>query len=421
MATNPNQNFLFCNASVFTGVPGDAVEKRCVLVQEDKISFVGPHESLDPGLAQGAQEIDIRGLTLMPGLIDSHLHFWGARSLDYLHRAAAPDKLNVIRAVKDAEALLEAGFTTVRDAGSNKGVYLKKAREEGTVLIPRVLTSHKVLCITGGHYDLQFFPLDYTRTLDANFRLADGPDVCRLAVREQMREGADFIKICTTGGIMSKGGDPDLYQFNKAELSAIVEEARSHGTYVSAHAYGREGMKRAILAGVRTIEHGTYIDDGVAQEMAARDIWLIPTLSIIHKIAHEGRTMGMSPWAVKKAGELNPFTMKALEIARRNGVPIASGTDFSGCPPMRHGENALELSLLVDAGMTPGEALIAATRGAAQALGIGDLTGTVEPGKAADLIAIEGDPLTDIGVLRKKQAISMVMSQGVFAVNKLEW
>jgi imidazolonepropionase-like amidohydrolase len=253
------------------------------------------------------------------------------------------------------------------------------------------------------------------------FRLADGADDCRKAVREQVREGADFIKICTTGGIMSQRNHPNEVQFSAEELSAIVSETHDHGKKVASHAQGRNGIINAVRAGVDTIEHGTYIDEEICGEMAERGTFLIPTLSIINKIATEAGSYGMSAWALKKAAELNKVAVTTFNIALERGVRIACGTDFSGASPMRHGENAIELMLMVQAGMSPYNAISSATKVAAEALGIQEHTGTLEKGKCADILVVDGDPLQDVSILKDKGRIRMVIKEGRMLVeNRLE-
>jgi len=403
---------LFKGGKILTGRPGEVLLGSTLFVEGAKIAFIGNEEDIPKNKKEKATIISLEGYTLMPGLIDCHVHFWGARTLDYLHRALVPDELNMIRAVKDVESLIEAGFTTVREAGGNKSIFLRKAIEEGTIKGPRMLSAHRAICITGGHYDLHFLPLDNVKKMKGNFRLADGVDDCRKAVREQLREGADFIKICTTGGIMSQRGHPYEIQFSQEELRTIVEESHDHGRKVACHAQGRNGIRNAVQAGVDSIEHGTYLDEETSDEMVKRGIFLVPTLSIMHKIATEGANYGMSPWALEKGAELNQIAAKAFNLARERGVRIACGTDFSGAPPMRHGENALELSLMVQAGMSTSEAISSATLVAAEALGLGEQTGTLEKGKWADLLVIEGNPLEDISILLERSRIRMVVKEG---------
>ena len=413
-----SQILLFKGGKIITGKPGEVFFDSILAVEGSNIVFLGREEELPGDKRNRARVISFAGYTLMPGLIDAHVHFWGARTVDYLHRALVPDELNMIRAVKDAEALIEAGFTTVREAGGNKSIHLRTAIEEGTIKGPRIVGAHRVICITGGHYDLHFLPLDHVKRMRGNFRLADGVDDCRKAVREQLREGADFIKICTTGGIMSQRGRPEAVQFSPDELRAIVDESHNHGMRVACHAYSKDGIINAVRAGVDSIEHGTFLDEATCDEMSAQGIFLVPTLSIMHKIATEGASYGMSPWALKKGAEINEVAAKAFNLARKRGVLIASGTDFSGAPPMRHGGNALELSLMVEAGMSTSDAISSATQVAAAAIGLGDSTGTLERGRWADILIIEGDPLEDISVLQERSRIQMVVKEGRIMVEK---
>ena len=410
--------FILKNATLITGKNGEVLENAILVVKNGKIAFVGKENDSIRRAHAGVDVYDLTGRYVLPGMIDCHLHLWGARDTDYLHRAFVPDKLALIRAVKDAQTLLLSGFTTVRDAGGNHALYVRNACEEKTISAPKILCAHKVICITGGHYDLHFLSPKTTQTLDTHYRLADGPDDCRRAVREQIREGADFIKICTTGGIMSSRGSPQHHQFTMEELHAIVDEASAFGKTVSAHAYGKTGICNAIDAGVHTIEHGTYLDEEIARRMADRQIRLIPTLSVLHTIAEAGGQHQMSPAAVKKARTLVKHAFSAVALARKMGVSIASGTDFSGCPPMRHGDNAVELSLLVKAGMTPYEALTAATSGAARAIGIEEKTGALEKEKSADLLVVDKNPLEDISILTQKQTITMIIKEGAIVMDR---
>lgn len=403
---------LLKGGKILTGRPGEIIQGSVLMVEGSKIAFVGREDEVGREKKDRARIIAVETCTIMPGLIDSHVHFWGARTLDYLHRALVPDELNMIRAVKDVEALIDVGFTTVREAGGKKSIYLRRAIEEGTIKGPRILSAHRAICITGGHYDLHFLPLDHVKGMKGNFRLADGADDCRKAVREQLREGADFIKICTTGGIMSQGDHPKEVQFSSEELNSIVEESHDHGKRVAAHAQGLDGIISAVRAGVDTIEHGTFLDEETAELMVKRGIFLIPTLSLMHKIATEAGSYGMSPWALKKGAELNKVAVNTFNLAQERGVRIASGTDFSGAPPMRHGGNAIELSLMVQAGMSPYDAISSATKVAAEAIGIQERTGTLEEGKWADILVIEGNPVHDISILMDKSRIRMVIKEG---------
>jgi imidazolonepropionase-like amidohydrolase len=217
---------------------------------------------------------------------------------------------------------------------------------------------------------------------------------------------------------MSQRRGPEAVQFSPDELRAIVEESHNHGMRVACHAYSKNGIINAVRAGVDSIEHGTFLDEATSDEMAARGIFLVPTLSIMHKIATEGASYGMSPWAVKKGAEINEVAARAFNLARKRDVLIASGTDFSGAPPMRHGENALELRLMVEAGMSTSDAISSATQVAAAAIGLGEWTGTLEEGRWADILIIEGDPLEDISVLQDRSRIRMVVKEGCTIVEK---
>lgn len=397
---------------------GSAPQKNAVLVAEgNKITYVGKIESAPP-MGEDVEIVDLEGLFIMPGLIDAHIHLWGVRTMDYYHRLVVPEYLSVIRATEDVRKLLEAGFTSVRCCGGNKAIHLKKAVEEGTISGPRIVASHLSITQTGGHMDQHFVPLEEVRQKKLKTRIADGPDECRRAAREQFREGADFIKIATTGGIMSQKDTPFECQMTKEEIRAVVEEAERKSSFVAAHAQSSAGVVMAVKAGVKTIEHGLYLDEASCQVMADRDAVLVSTLSISHQLASYGKEHGVPPWGVQKASEGMEAHKRSIKLAFDIGVKVAMGTDYSGGPILLHGENAKELELLVQAGLTPMDAIVSATRNAAEALGMKNETGTLEVGKLADFIAIDGNPLNNISILQRLDKIRFVVKEGRTVVKR---
>lgn len=404
------------NGFLIDGTGRPPIDKATVVIEGGRIKAVGV--SGEVKIPSDAKIIDLNGLTIMPGLIDAHMHFMGTRTHKLEENFIIPDQVKLLRCVSDASALLDAGFTTVKDCGGTNGLYLKFAINEGSIRGPRIIASGYVLSQTFGHGDIHFIPIAWAKEKIPT--ICDGVDDCRRAARYALREGADFIKICATGGVMSMRDRPEHTQFSYEEIKAIVEEARKVGTFVTAHAQGTEGIKIAISAGVKTIDHGIYLDEEAIKMMKEKDVILVPTLSIVHQIVTRGREVGIVEWGLMKAAEAFESHIKSVKMAYEAGVKIAVGTDFGGPELWKLGTNAMELELLVDKiGFKPMDAIVSATKISAEACGLSNKIGTIETGKLADIIVVKGNPLENIRILRNTENIKLVIKEGKIEVNRL--
>ena len=409
--------------NLIDGTGAKPKKNSVVVVEGARITAVGKEGEVKIPKKAKKTEIDASGKTVMPGLIDSHLHLIGMKTDRILEEEfVRPPQLGLIKSVYDAVDLLEAGFTTVKDCGGF-GIYLKRAVAEGTTRGPRILSAGYTLSQTAGHGDTHFVPVEW---VDARVSkrgmslLCDGVAECIKAARYALREGADFIKVMASGGVMSMIDRPEHTQFTLEELKAIVEEARHVGKFVTAHCQGTEAMKNSIIAGVKTIDHAFYPDDEVIEMAKKRkDVVFVPTLSINWRIVTGGEKAGYPPWAVAKGKEVWEITKKNIARLYRAGLTIASATDFCGSLLLKQGDNAMELELLVKhCGFKPMDAIVAATGNGAKACGLENEIGTIEKGKLADMIIVDGDPVKDIKVLQDKNKIKMVMKEGKIEVNR---
>lgn len=359
----------------------------------------------------GATVVDLKRHTCLPGLIDLHVHLGGQ-----LSRGSAMESFSLnppdyaVRGVANAEKTLMAGFTSVRELGASPGVSIaiRNAINGGIVKGPRIHAAGAVVS-TGGHGDpTNGLRADLMGSPGVERGVANGPDEARKVVRQRYKEQFDLIKISTTGGVLSLAKSGDAPLLVDEELKAIVETARDYGMPVATHAHGADGMKRAIKAGVQTIEHGTYLDDEAMALMKEKGTWYVPTISAGRFVADKAKEGGYFPEIIRaKAEAIGPQIQGTFAKAYKAGVKIAFGTD-SGVSP--HGDNAKEFGYMVEAGMPPLEALRAATLSAATVMGMEKQIGTLEAGKLADIIAVPGDPSKDIGVMTK---VEFVMKDGV--------
>jgi imidazolonepropionase-like amidohydrolase len=403
---------VFTSATLIDGTGANPVEDASIIVDGDQIKEVG--KGLDA--PSDAEVIDVEGRTVMPGLIDSHVHLCSNGDPDILRMIHYPMGMLQLFGYRNALNELEAGFTTVRDMGAPHGfaLSLRQAVAAGIVRGPKIVAAGKVISMTGGHADFHLASgISYT---DMS-RIADGVVDCRKAAREQLRDGADFVKICSSGGVMSPTDPVDTPQFTSEEIEAIVYEATCVGRIVASHAHGATGIKNAVLAGVKTIEHGSLVDDEAVKLMAQRGCFHVPTLVAGWNIVQHGKDAGIPAYAVDKAEEIAHEVRKNAMRSHRGGVKVAMGTD-AGTPFNRHGANAQEIIHLVEAGFSPMEAIVAATRTGSECLGLEKQLGTLEPGKLADLIVVEGDPFKDIKILGDKANILLVLKGGVVEVNR---
>jgi imidazolonepropionase-like amidohydrolase len=357
-----------------------------------------------------AEVIDAEHLSVMPGMIDCHVHL-GSSTWGLQERLLTPFSLIVAHALNHARITLEAGFTSIRDAaGTPRGV--KMAIDQGLFPGPRVRIAVSALSQTGGHGD-SVMPngANIRPVSELPFTVVDGIEGVRRATREVLRAGADQIKVHTSGGVMSPNDEPGATGFSPDEIAAIVYEARAAGKTVMAHAQATQGIKNAVLGGISSIEHGIYLDEEVIEEMKRRGTFFVPTLVaplwVIRRA--EKDPSSVPPYALRKAREVVAAHQASFRLAVERGVRIAMGTD-TGVGP--HGSNAEELERMVDGGMTPMQAIVATTQTAAECARIAHLTGTLEVGKRADILGVDGDPLADIAVLQNKEQLSLIMRDG---------
>jgi imidazolonepropionase-like amidohydrolase len=385
---------------------GNLVQRPLVRIEGGRIAGVTTR-----GAGQTA-DLDLGDVTLLPGLIDAHVHLASAEEqtpYDALRETAARA---AVEGTANARKTLAAGFTTVRDLGSRDfaDVALRDAIAAGRIVGPRMLVAVRSLSVTGGHGDANDLPDDVV--VQRYSGIADGPDEVRKKVRENVKHGADWIKVLATGGVMSAGTDPRTADYTDEELRAAVDAAREKGRDVAVHAHGTEGIKRAARAGVRSIEHASMLDDEAIALIKQHGIFIVPNPYTNAYMIERGAAGGFQPYQIEKSKQIYTLKMESTRRAARAGVQIAYGTD-SGVQV--HGENAKQFALLVEAGMTPLRALQAATVVNAKLLRMEGKIGTLRPGAFADLIAVRGDVQRDVRVLEQPV---FVMKQGVPFTNR---
>lgn len=406
-ATLAQKTLIHCG-TLIDAVKNDAQSQMTIVVEGKKITAIQKGFTNPAGTDK---VIDLKSQTVMPGLVDMHVHLETETSKGGEIKRYQQNQADIaFDAAKFAKTTLMAGFTSVRDlGGSGVNVALRNAINKGTVIGPRVFTSGRTIATTGGHGDPSNGLSDkYTLDNQHLTGVVNGVDECRQAVRQRYKEGSDCIKITATGGVLSIAKNGKAPQFTEEEIRAIVETAKDYGFHVAAHAHGAEGIKRAVKGGVTTIEHGTFLDDEGIDLMKKYGTYLVPTIIAGKTVADSAKIPGYyHPLVVPKALETGPIIQATFAKAYKAGVKIAFGTD-SGVS--LHGYNAYEFQYMVEAGMPAMEAIKAATITPAEIIGNQKDLGTIEVGKIADIIATDGNPLQDIKMMRK---VSFVMKDGV--------
>ncbi|MFP2930795.1 amidohydrolase family protein [Pyxidicoccus sp. 3LG] len=409
VAAEAPKSYVLKAARLFDAKAGRLVTPGVVVVRDGKVAAVGPGASVP----EGARVVELGDATLLPGFMDAHTHLtgeagedWRQDLIDDMQRTIPEQTLETLPLVR---ATLMAGFTTVRNLGAAYfvDVGLRNAIRRGTVVGPRILTATSGLGGTGGHCDGGNSFRKGLLVEESTAGVADGAEALRAKVRENIKYGADLIKVCATGGVLSLNADVDSPQLTQAELDAIVDEAHARRRKVAAHAHGAEGVKRAVRAGVDSIEHGALMDDEAIDLMKRKGTWYVPTAMAFQGVKELADKGQLPEENIRKVRAVDTARRQALGKAIAKGVRIAFGTDAG---VFAHGRNAGEFALLVEAGMPPAEALRTATVHAAELLGVSATLGTLEPGKLADVVAVPGNPLQDI---RATERVFFVMKEGV--------
>jgi imidazolonepropionase-like amidohydrolase len=407
------QRSLIHCGSLIDGKNKEMQSQVTIVVEGNKIV------SIDKGFTKPGKDdklIDLSKKTVMPGLIDMHVHLESETSKDALVKRYTQNEADVaFQSTLYAKKNLMAGFTTVRDCGgSGVNISLRNAINAGIVVGPRVFAAGKGVATTGGHGDpTNGSRKDLMGDPGPKEGVINGPDDARKAVRQRYKDGADFIKITATGGVLSVAKDGSGPQFTQEEVNAIVEAAKDYGFHTAAHAHGSEGMKRAVLAGITTIEHGTLMTDEVMELMKQKGTYHVPTIIAGRSAAEYAKIPGYyHPLVVPKAIEIGSKIQENFGKAYKKGVKMAFGTDAGVFP---HGENAKEFGYMVEGGMPAIEALLCAMQTNANILGMGDKIGSIEKDKLADIVAVDGDPTKDIKLM---MTVKFVMKDGVIYKNE---
>lgn len=413
VALTPESVTVIRNGRLIDGVGGQLADAT-VVIRGSRIASIHDGEVGEP-VPGGAREIDAAGGTIMPGLMDAHIHFMGEQHTDPFRVYLSPsEEVKFIRSAFELYQTLASGVTTVRGLGHGPAEHcyaLRAAVREGLIVGPRLLTSGWALSQTRGHGDVPHLPYDWVEHARPRSAFCDGELECRRQVRRNFGEGADVVKVYTSE---NRSGAPN---FTIAELSAITDEAHRRGARVATHAKTYEGVRNALLGGVDTIEHGTpEVHEDLFQMMLERRSFLVPTMATVHRVAYEGSEWEVSASAMESAKRELDGRQRMVRAAHERGIPIATGSDAGA----RSGFGLLatrELELLVDVGLTPMEAITAATSVSAAALGLDADVGALQVGKLADIIVVDGDPLADIRLLQDRSRLRFVVQSHEWLTN----
>ena len=391
------------NVTLLDGTGAPPVPGHALIVEGRRISWIGPEAQLPEG--SDGHAIDGQGGTIMPGMINCHVHLTNDGSPDLFGQVERDSvTVSALRGYLNLQATLQSGVTSVRDCGAANGIALDLARavDDGLVPGPRIRAAGRVITMTGGH---------------GHFigREADGPAGVRQATRAEIKAGAHFIKAMATGGVLTPGVVPTQTALQPDELEQVAREAHNAGRRAACHAIGNEGIKNAIRAGIDSIEHGFYLDDEALELALDRGTVLVPTLIAVNQIVNNGKTGAMPAWVVEKAESESGHHRESFAAGVRSGMKVAAGTD-AGTPFNPHTYLPQELALMVDYGMRPMEAIVAATRNAAENLDLAPDVGTLEVGRLADIVVVDGDPSSDITAAGR---VRFVMKDGVLARDDL--
>ncbi|WP_353216378.1 amidohydrolase family protein [Sandarakinorhabdus sp.] len=386
-------------ARMFDVASGKTTDRPLVIAVDGRITAVGRQGELS--IPADARLIDLGNHTILPGLIDMHVHLTSDPTLSGLQRLRYPGSFWTAIGTAMAKKTVDAGFTTVRNVGSGDygDIGLKKAIERGSIPGPRIVPATYAIGATGGHCDSNALPAEYTRDRPG---IADGPDAIRQKVRELHKYGAEVIKFCATGGVLSLGTSIGAQQFSQAEMNVLVEEAHMLGMKVAAHAHGNDGIKAAIRAGVDTVEHASLADAETIEMARKAGTWFSMDIYNDDYILAEGEKNGLAPENLAKEKEVGLKQRQTFQAAWKAGVKMVFGTDAGVYP---HGDNARQFAKMVEWGMTPADAIRAATTKAAEALGREADVGQIAVGRYADIIAVAGDPTQDVNLLRDIKAV----------------
>jgi len=410
LAQSPPKETVLIKAGKLVDVrSGRVLTDQAILIEGDRIQQVGPAQSIQ--VPAGARVIDLSNATILPGLIDCHTHLTLEPGQTGYESLGISIPREALFGAKNAKLTLEAGFTTVRNVAAHgyTDVALRDAINAGDVPGPRIDAAGPAIGVTGGHMDNSLLAPEYHHSSES---VADGVPALIAKVREQVKYGADVIKIAATGGVLSKGDSPEATQFSDEEIRAVVAEAHRLGRKVAAHAHGAAGIKQAVMAGVDSIEHGSFIDDEAIRLMKEKGTYLVPTLYLADWFIDNYQRLRVPAFMVEKAKVVMPAARQNIARAFKAGVKVAFGTDAAVYP---HGLNAREFAVMVKLGMTPMQSIQAATVNAADLLGWSDRVGSIEAGRFADIIAVNGDPIADVTVL---EHVAFVMKSGQVVVKR---